>query len=196
MAFYRNKFFRCPQCVGIFVSGKLLLDRESEKARYEKHNNDVYDVKYQQFVSPITSAIFRDFTEEHIGLDFGAGTGSAISKVLADKGFKIKQYDPFFFPSAGLLEEKYDYIACCEVMEHFHRPEKEFSLLKRLLKPSGRLFCMTDIFNESIDFSKWYYKNDPTHVFFYQTQTLEWIMKKFGFSELFIKGRFIQFTNQ
>ena len=196
VAFYKNEFFKCGQCYGIFLSRKLLPDEKSEKARYEMHNNDIYDLRYQKFVSPITEAIFRDFTEQHSGLDFGAGTGSAILKLLSDKGYKIKQYDPFFFPASELLAEKYDYIACCEVMEHFHYPEKEFALLKRLLKPGGRLYCMTSIYSPEIDFDNWYYKNDPTHVFLYQKETLEWIKEKMGFAEVNINGKLVQFNNR
>lgn len=43
--------------------------------RYQKHNNDIEDDGYQKFVAPITTAIMKDFTQNHKGLDFGAGTG-------------------------------------------------------------------------------------------------------------------------
>ena len=54
---------------------------------------------------------------------------------------------------------------------------------------------MTDIYDESIEFSKWYYKNDPTHLFFYHKKTFEWIEKEFNFSNVTIKHRLITFTN-
>jgi hypothetical protein len=53
---------------------------------------------------------------------------------------------------------------------------------------------MTDLYHEDINFSKWYYKDDPTHVFFYNTHTLEWIKEHFGFSSLTIDKRLIVFT--
>ena len=158
------------------------------------HNNDVDDIGYQQFVSPITSAVMNDYSSEHKGLDFGAGTGPVISKVLTDNQFNIKAYDPFFHNHSQLLNETYDFIACCEVIEHFYAPSKEFSLLKSLLKPNGRLYCMTDIYHENIDFHDWYYKNDPTHVFFYQQQSFVYIKEEYGFSDVFIDGRLITFT--
>jgi SAM-dependent methyltransferase len=157
------------------------------------HNNNVDDVRYQQFVSPVTSAVMNDYSPKHKGLDFGAGTGPVISKVLTDNQFNIKAYDPFFHNHPQLLDETYDFIACCEVIEHFYTPCKEFSLLKSLLKPNGRLYCMTDIYNENIDFHGWYYKNDPTHVFFYQQQSFRYIKDKFGFSDVTIDGRLITF---
>lgn len=34
---------------------------------------------------------------------------------------------------------------------------------------------MTDLYKSDIDFPKWYYKNDPTHVFFYSDEAFKWI---------------------
>lgn len=166
-----------------------------EKLRYETHNNDVNDAGYQNFVSPITMAILENFTQDDSGLDFGAGTGPVITKVLKDNNFGIKAYDPFFHNNPKLLDKKYDYIACCEVMEHFYSPKKEFALLKNILRKGGVLYCMTDIYDQSIDFNTWYYKNDPTHVFIYQRETIIWIKNKFNFSNVNIKGRLITFYN-
>lgn len=195
---YQNNkqlFYQCKNCYGIYIDENTRPDWEAEKARYILHNNDVNDKKYQNFVSNITSAIMKDFTQKDKGLDFGAGTGPVISKVLNDNGFCIVQYDPFFHNYPELLNEKYDYIACCEVIEHFYNPQKEFSLLKKLLRQNGKLYCMTDIYDESIDFHKWYYKNDPTHVFIYHKNTIQWIKKEFGFLNVTIEGRLISYFN-
>ncbi|RUT77675.1 class I SAM-dependent methyltransferase [Ancylomarina longa] len=186
--------YQCETCSGIFADKKFLPETEVERKHYTQHNNDVEDKGYQAFVSPITAAVLRDFTPKAKGLDFGAGTGPVISKVLSDKGFSIQQYDPFFHNHPHLLEDKYDYIACCEVIEHFHNPGKEFALLRNLLNRNGKLYCMTHIYDESIDFPKWYYKNDPTHVFIYHRNTLSWIQKEFGFNELMIDNRLIVFS--
>lgn len=193
---YQNKsqlFYICSNCKGIFLDKSLRLKTTDEKLRYETHNNDVFDERYQNFVSPITKAILENFSEDHSGLDFGAGTGPVITKILKDNNFRIKAYDPFFNKNTKLLDEKYDYIACCEVIEHFYNPKKEFALLKNLLLNSGRLYCMTEIYDENIDFSTWYYKNDPTHVFIYQKKTIDWIKNKFGFRHVNINGRLITF---
>jgi hypothetical protein len=81
------------------------------------------------------------------------------------------------------------------VIEHFYHPEKEFRLLKNLLQPNGRLYCMTHIYNPKIDFENWYYKNDPTHVFIYQEATLIWIKNNFNFASVTIDNRLISFVN-
>ncbi len=184
-------FYLCPHCGGIFIPEKALPDDETEVDRYLEHNNDVNDPRYQQFVMPIVEAVLQDFAPARKGLDFGAGTGPVISKLLQDAGYIIHQYDPFFYPYPENLKTSYDYIACCEVIEHFHQPKKEFELLKSLLAPGGKLYLMTKIYREHIDFPGWRYKNDPTHVFLYQEKTFDYIKEKFGFASVRIEGNLI-----
>jgi len=191
----KRHFFKCNTCAGIFLDKKLWLTKEEEIARYKTHNNDVEDKNYQQFVAPITTAVLKDFTVKHKGLDFGAGTGPVISKVLGDHNFQIVQYDPFFHNYKNLLDKNYNYIVCCEVMEHFYYPKKEFDLLKKIMLPHARLYCMTVLFDESMNFHNWYYKNDPSHVFIYQFKTIYWIKENFKFSDVTINDRLITFTN-
>lgn len=191
----KHLFYKCTNCEGIFRPQHTFLAAEEEKAHYEKHNNDVFDERYQNFVSPIVDAILQDFNPEAKGLDFGSGTGPVISKMLKDKGYHIQNYDLFFANDLVLLKEKYNYVSCCEVMEHFHQPYKEFELLKSLLLPKGKLYCKTAVYKNQTPFENWYYKDDFTHVFIYQPQTLEWIKKEFHFSNLVIKEKLIVFEN-
>jgi len=186
-------FYKCNTCHGIFRPKHTFLTAEEEKAHYEKHNNDVFDERYQNFVSPIVNAVLQDFSSEAKGLDFGSGTGPVIAKMLTDKGYQVQNYDLFFANDVSLLNQKYDYVSCCEVMEHFHQPYKEFELLKSLLLPKGKLYCKTEVFNNQKPFENWYYKDDFTHVFIYQHKTLEWIKTKFHFSNLVIKEKLIVF---
>lgn len=167
-------------------------DPITEKERYLTHNNDVSDPRYRKFVSPIVESVIKDFSpEEHVGLDFGAGTGPVITKLLSESNYKIFAYDPFFLPYTELLQRCYDFIACCEVIEHFQDPAKEFELLRSMLLPGGKLYCMTHVYDSNIDFSTWYYKNDPTHIFIYQKETFGFILKKFSFTEVRIDKRLI-----
>ena len=194
--FYQDKqtYYKCENCYAIFVDETQLADKRSEKARYELHTDDVADEGYRKFISPITTQIKIDFQKSHKGLDFGAGTSQIITKVMQEKAYDIVSYDPFFHNYPKLLENKYDYIAACEVIEHFYNPAKEFKLLKNLLDKNGKLYLMTDIYDESIDFSKWYYKNDLTHVFFYTKETFKWIKKEFEFKDLIIEKRLVIFS--
>lgn len=191
--FFKKDYYCCNNCQGIFVPESSFLSAENEKARYEEHNNDENDSSYQKFVSPITHAIFNNFSKNNQGLDFGSGKSSPISKVLRDQDYRIEKYDPFFNNFPKLLSQKYDYIAACEVIEHFNNPHKEFKLLFDLLHTNGVLYCMTAIYNKNIDFSNWYYRRDPTHVFIYQAKTLAWIQEAFHFKKVIVKDRLIQF---
>ena len=52
---------------------------------------------------------------------------------------------------------------------------------------------MTYLYHDDINFDAWYYKNDPTHVFIYRAETIEWIKNHFGFSSVTIDHRLITF---
>lgn len=188
-----KEYTKCSSCNSLMLNPKDYIDETEEKTRYEEHNNDVEDKRYQAFVSPIVNSVLKDYKKDHLGLDFGSGTGPVISKLLGDNGYNIKVYDPFFANYPDRLEVKYDYIVCCEVIEHFHKPEREFTLLKSLLKPGGSLYIMTRIYSEDIDFTTWNYKDDKTHVFFYHKDGLKWIKDNNGFSSMDIKEDLIIF---
>jgi len=185
-----HHFYNCNSCGTVYRNPATFLSPAEEKARYEQHINDVDDIRYQNFVRPIVSAVKAMYPSSAVGLDYGAGTGPVITKLLIDSHYLVKMYDPFFHPYTAVLERSYDFIVCCEVIEHFHKPVSEFKKLYNLLNPGGRLFCMTDLLNDG-DFAKWYYKDDPTHVLFYNRENLEWIKNKTGFSDLDIDGRLI-----
>lgn len=186
-----NQYYRCKGCRSLILDPLAYVSEKEEKNRYEEHKNDVEDKRYQDFVFPIVSKVLKDYSKSDKGLDFGSGTGPVISKLLRDQKYKIKKYDPFFANNPEVLEEKYNYIVSCEVIEHFHNPRKEFKLLRSLLKNGGSLYIMTNIYNEDIDFNSWNYKDDATHVFFYHKKALEWIEKEFEFSSLEIDNNLI-----
>lgn len=189
---WRDKeYLNCLNCESILLNRKNYVSTEEEKTRYKKHDNDVDNKGYQNFVSPIVNEVLIDYKEEGQGLDFGSGTGPVITKLLRDEGYNIKTYDPFFANHKERLKEKYDYIVCCEVMEHFHNPSQEFRKLRNMLKPGGRLYLMTEIYDEEISFELWNYKNDETHVFFYHKKALEYIKKEYDFDEMIIKESMI-----
>jgi SAM-dependent methyltransferase len=187
-------FCSCSHCGSVFRHPSNFISATDEKARYLTHNNDVNDPRYQDFVAPITERVIKDFKNGGFGLDFGAGTGPVITKILSENGYDLNLYDPYFHPDKNVLNETYDFIVCCEVIEHFNRPDKEFRLLKELLRPGGKLYCMTDLLCEREEFENWYYKDDPTHVIFYSEANLRWISEEMGFSEVEIEDRLIVFS--
>lgn len=192
-SFYKEQYCQCDNCAGIFRPKELLPTLQEEQQRYDTHNNDVEDIRYQNFVSPITNAIIANQKKSDSGLDLGAGPGPVIANILIGKGYDIKLYDPIYHNFPELLKQKYDYIFACEVIEHFHNPKDEFARLYDILNTAGRIYCMTHLYDDSIDFSKWYYKNDNTHVFIYRKETIEWIAEEFKFTKMQINNRLIVF---
>lgn len=190
-----REYYQCANCFAIGMHPNFFPSMEKEIIRYQSHNNDVNDIRYQNFVKPIVKNVLIDFRKTDLGLDFGCGTGPVITKLLLDQNYTVNTYDPFFDNNVDALNTTFNYIVCCEVIEHFHYPHKEFKLLKSLLKSGGKLYCMTDVYNENIDFENWYYKNDETHVFFFHKNTFEWLKTEFGFSKVTQENRLIIFEN-
>ncbi len=186
-----REFVECTKCHSLMLTLESYVTLEKEKERYEEHNNDVLDLRYQAFVSPIVDGVLKDYDKNHKGLDFGSGTGPVITKLLRDQDYSIEIYDPFFANNLEKLDTTYDYIVCCEVMEHFHHPRDEFKRLKSLLNPGGTLYLMTKIYGDHISFDSWNYKNDPTHVFIYHKKALEYIRETYGFTQMTITGDMI-----
>ncbi len=188
------KYYQCKNCGSVQMDPQFYISLHAEESRYLTHNNDVDDPRYQNFVSPITKRVLQDFNSSKTGLDYGCGTGPVAASELFKKDFKVALYDPFFKPDKTPLSKTYDFIICCEVMEHFYNPFQEFQQFYELLNPGGKLYCKTSLFSEEVNFDKWYYKDDPTHVFFYTKESLTWIKKKFGFQKLEVLPKVIIFS--
>lgn len=186
-------FYKCAICEGIFRPKFTHLNSIAEKAHYEKHNNDVNDIGYQNFVFPVVKVVLEHFSIDDKGLDFGSGTGPVIAKLLREQEYQIENYDLYFENKPNLLQQKYNYITCCEVMEHFKEPLKEFQQLQKMLQPNGKLICKTEMYNNQVPFENWYYKNDVTHVFIYQLATLHWIQKNLSFNKVKVLDKVVVF---
>ncbi|MEM7085454.1 MAG: class I SAM-dependent methyltransferase [Bacteroidota bacterium] len=192
---FSPQFYSCNNCGSVFRDATFFLSSTLEKERYLLHQNSVEDKGYQAFVLPIVEAVCLSFNPRTKGLDFGAGTAPVAAKLLRDRNYTIKLWDPFFHPDTSVLNSTYDFVICCEVMEHFYEPLKEFRLMKRMLGEGGKIFCMTNLLPKKASFFKdWYYKNDKTHVIFYSEKNLKWIQETVGFSEMIIEDRVITFS--
>lgn len=170
---------------------KYYLSREEEKARYLTHNNDVNDPRYQKFVRPVIQAVTTHTKVHDRGLDYGAGTGPVITKLLQEKGYLMTTYDPIFIPNFEALITSYDFIVCCEVAEHFHNPQLEFQRFHQLLNIGGLLVIKTEFLTSDINFPKWYYINDPTHTLFYSPKGMLYLLRQYGFQSLNISSRMV-----
>ncbi len=175
-----RSYLRCKHCDLIFVPIEYHLPYDVEKERYEFHENDSNDPKYRKFLSKLTNPLLKYIGDNMKGLDYGAGPGPAISVILGELEFEVADFDPIFADRPELLNRKYDFVTCTEVVEHFRNPFDEWSKLVGLVKPTGILGVMTTLYDDSIDFKTWHYRRDDTHISFYSLETIEWIKKRFG----------------
>lgn len=191
-AFRDKDYYRCLSCRSVMMDPVFFLTPAEEKKRYDQHNNDVNDPRYRNFVQPLVDKVLAKFTAEAKGLDFGAGPGPVVAVLLREQGYNVALYDPYYWDQPELLSQRFNYLICSEVIEHFRAPQHEFALLRSLLLPGGSLFCMTELFRDDIDFSNWSYNTDPTHYFFYHRKAIELINSRY-FKSLRIEGRVICF---
>lgn len=176
----KREYLRCGECEATLLAALQLPSLEQERARYEQHRNDPDDPRYCDFVGRIIVPLTAVMPAPATGLDYGAGPGPALSRMLEARGYRMSNYDPIFAPDSRALENKYDFITCTETVEHFHEPMSEFSKLDGMLRPGGVLAIMTCFQSDDTQFANWHYRRDPTHVSFYRAKTFERIAQARG----------------
>lgn len=189
-----NHFHLCPECGAIFRDRRQLMNESEEKNRYLHHISSMEDTGYYNFVRPIIKKVKQELDKGSVGLDYGCGHTPVLSEHLKKNGYEMSVFDPIFHKDPKIFNRLYDFIVCCEVMEHFYHPMEEFQKLSNLLPSSGKLICKTHLFEPELNFDSWYYKNDPSHVMIYQQSTLHWIRKNCRFRHVKIDQRLITFS--
>jgi 2-polyprenyl-3-methyl-5-hydroxy-6-metoxy-1,4-benzoquinol methylase len=167
------------------------LTPEEERARYATHENDPDDPRYRAFLAQATEPLLARLTPGAQGLDFGCGPGPTLARMMEERGHPCRNYDPFFLPDAGALEDTYDFVACTETVEHFHNPREGFMTLATLLRPGGWLVVMTQCVPAPSEraLGDWVYLRDPTHVAFFREETLAWIARCLGWEVVRVSPR-------
>lgn len=179
-----ERYYLCQACGFISLDPQFFLKPQEEHERYLTHQNDVEDPGYQGFLKFVVEAVLQRQKPTDLGLDYGCGPSSVVSYLLKTQHYQIFEYDPYFKADAALIEQKYDYLVCTEVIEHFYRPLEEFAKLNDLLKPGGFLYLKTSFTDEVKDFARWHYHRDPTHVSFYSRKSLDWLAESMGWRVL------------
>ena len=194
--FYKEstrEYSLCPNCDFVFVPKIYHLSESEEKARYDSHNNDPEDVRYRQFLSQLLDPLLERISNNSSGLDFGSGPGPTLSLMLEECGHKVDLYDKFYARNDSVFEKNYDFITATEVLEHLRDPMVELNRLVGLLKNNAYLAVMTELLTPQIDFSNWYYKNDPSHIGFFSKKTLNYLANYFGIEVFYISKRVVFF---
>jgi len=179
-------FCQCSHCRLVFVKPEQYISITEEKATYDSHENCSIDYGYRKFLNKLALPLILRLSKGMQGLDFGSGPGPTLSVMFEEQGFEVKNYDIFYANEPELLQQKYDFITCTEVIEHLHQPHKELTSLTKLLEPKGMFGIMTKRVIDKDRFRTWHYKNDLTHVCFYSDQTFEYIAEYWQYQLEFI----------
>ncbi len=177
-----RSYLHCLLCELIFVPRRYWLNREAEKATYDLHENDEQDLGYRKFLSRLTTPLLEKLGANARGLDFGCGPGPALSVLLEEHGHQVDLYDPLYYNDHSIFEKTYNFICATEVVEHFHHPDRDFSIVFNLLKKGGWLGIMTKMVTNMHAFKKWHYIRDLTHICFYCPSTFEYIANRYDVS--------------
>lgn len=182
----KREYYQCGQCALVFVAKKYYLSAELEKAEYDKHDNQTDDLGYRRFLSRTLAPLLKRFKTAQLGLDFGCGQGAVLSKMAAEQGFIVNNYDLFYYPNPAPLQQTYNFITLTEVLEHIAKPNTLLPQLLERLEPNGILAIMTKRVLDVQAFGRWHYKNDPTHICFYSEQTFMWLADTYALKVEFI----------
>ena len=163
---------QCLECDFVFVPSQYHLSQSEERKRYDTHNNNPEDPRYRQFLSQLTEPLNEIISSDSCGLDFGCGPGPTLSLMMQEKGHQMDLYDKFYARNQSVFEKSFDFITLTEVLEHLCDPVFELERLASILKSKGILAVMTQTLTQDIDFKSWYYKNDPSHIGFYNDKSL------------------------
>ncbi len=173
-----RRYERCTECRLVFVPPEFHPSPADERAVYELHENSPDDFGYRRFLSRTADAITARLPRGSSGLDFGSGPGPTLSVMLTEVGYAMALYDPFFAPDESPLDRTYDFVAATEVVEHLRRPKQSLATMWRCTRPGGILAIMTKMVIDREAFTRWHYKDDPTHVCFFSVDTFAWLGAK------------------
>jgi 2-polyprenyl-3-methyl-5-hydroxy-6-metoxy-1,4-benzoquinol methylase len=181
-------YWQCNNCQLVFVKSKYYLSSKKEKAVYDLHQNNPLDIGYRIFLNKLLIPLKNKLSKNANGLDFGSGPGPTISVIMKEQGINVENYDIYYDNHPELLKRAYDFITCTEVVEHLYHPHEVFSRISAMLNSGGFLGVMTKRVTNKEKFKNWHYKNDPTHVCFYNNECFEYIAKQWDFKLELISG--------
>lgn len=176
--FYQDNYrcyLRCQCCALVFVPKHQHLATADEKAIYDLHENTLTDRGYEAFLARMVDSLTPLLEPASKGLDYGCGPAPLLATLLTQSGHHMRTYDLFYHNEPSVLAERFQFITCTEVVEHFRDPQLEFARLFGLLSNEGILAVMTKRVIDADAFSRWHYKNDPTHISFFSESTFHWL---------------------
>ncbi|MCO5142186.1 MAG: class I SAM-dependent methyltransferase [Oligoflexia bacterium] len=176
-----EKYFLCEECDGVFLAPNLRLGLSKEKKRYELHQNKLDSPDYSSYLQSILDEVRPDLSSNKKYLDYGCGSERGLERFALKQELKVDSYDPIYEPEIIMVKNGYDGIFAIEVVEHFFEPKKEFLTMDSLICSGGSILLRTSLRPEKeTDFKRWWYRRDPTHVFFYSKKTFSYLADILG----------------
>jgi SAM-dependent methyltransferase len=156
--------------------------RPEAEARYRLHRNDPAEPGYLAYLEAFVERAVAPFARAGSRiLDFGSGPEPALSLVLRERGYEAESWDPLFAPGRRSLRGAFDLIAVHEVAEHLARPYAAIAGLARRLARGGAIALRTRFHPGDPEvFAGWWYREDPTHISFFEPRTLAAIAARLG----------------
>jgi len=102
-------YYHCISCEYIFKSPTCYQDLETQKERYNLHENNEEDEVYRAYFQRFLDFVLPNIGNVKIALDFGCGRTLLLSQLLEDEGIACDYYDPIYHPDT--LDEKKRYEA-------------------------------------------------------------------------------------
>ena len=175
-------YFRCSVCRLVFLQSSDRPTPLVEVLRYTDHENAASDEGYVGFLRRLADPMMKRLPLGSRGLDYGCGPAPVLGAVFTENGFPTQSFDPVFHPDYVALDARYDFLTCCEVIEHVQDPDRVFEQFAALVVSGGCIGIMTQPYDTAAAFGPWWYRRDPTHVCFYHRETFEWIAHQFGWT--------------
>ena len=176
----KRRYRQCSHCRFVFVPVEFHLSACAEKGEYDLHENHLDDPGYLKFLSRFAEPLSARLAPGSYGLDFGCGPVPALAHVLQQQGHRVTTYDKFYAPDSAVFSRQYDFICATEVAEHLRRPGLTLTALWQCVRPGGWLGLMTKRVTDRAAFSRWHYKNDPTHIGFFSLDSFDWLAGHWG----------------
>jgi hypothetical protein len=159
----------------VYVPQKEHVGPDEEKARYDRHTNQIHDPGYRAFLSRVLDPLRKQISPPALGLDFGCGPGPALAAMAREAGYTMAVFDPFYVPDPEVWNTDYDFITCTEVVEHLRQPGITLPWIWSFVRPKGLLAIMTKLVLSHGAFTHWHYIRDETHVSFFSQATFQWL---------------------
>jgi SAM-dependent methyltransferase len=182
-------FFACNVC-GLIFSDCFISAEAVEKHYTDQHKNTFdWDQEANGFVEAIKKLGLESPLSSLSILDYGSGSG-LLAEALRKAGFNVDCYEPMIHGefNAQNYSKAYDVIILNEVVEHLEDINKTLDIIYNLLPIKGVVFIKTLLTDPIVNhpenfkalFSAWWYKDDPTHISFFNLLTIDYICQDRG----------------